>query len=114
VSEFGGGEMMSNKLIEKNRNRIKKKVFVKEKIKNIRNNSMSHNLDIKSRPSLLADFIGKSKKNDHGFLLSSLNDKDPNAIKIKIYFFSSSNMIEINISKKHIVYDVMRHIMTLY
>jgi hypothetical protein len=35
-------------------------------------------------------------------------------MKTKIYFFSTPLFIEIHISKKHMVNDVIRHIMTLY
>jgi hypothetical protein len=35
-------------------------------------------------------------------------------MKTKIFFFSTPLFIEIHISRKHIVNDVIRHIMTLY
>lgn len=47
-------------------------------------------------------------------MLNTPNEKDPNSIKTKIYFFSTSRFIEIHISKKDLVFDVIRHIITLY
>lgn len=54
---------MNNKLYERNLNRMKKKVFVKERV-NVVKNRFTMNIERDSRPSMLADFIGKSKKND--------------------------------------------------
>jgi hypothetical protein len=102
---------MNNKLYE--RNRIKKKVFVKERV-NVVKNRFTMDVNRESKPSLLADFIGKSKKNDQGFMLNTPNEKDPNSIKTKIYFFSTPRNFEIHISKKDSVFDVIRHIITLY
>lgn len=48
------------------------------------------------------------------WLLISPPDKDPNSIKITIYFFSTPTSIQIHISKKHLVSDVIKHIITLY
>ena len=47
-------------------------------------------------------------------MLNTPNEKDPNSIKTKIYFFSTSKFFEIHISKKDSVFDVIRHIITLY
>lgn len=42
------------------------------------------------------------------------SNSDPNSIKTKIYFFSTPKFIEIHISKKNNVNDVIKHVLTLY
>jgi hypothetical protein len=54
---------MNNKLYERNILRMKKKVFVKERV-NVVKNRYTMNIEKQSKPSLMADFIGKGKKND--------------------------------------------------
>jgi hypothetical protein len=106
---------MTNKLFEKNKNNMRKKVFVKEKIKMpVKSGRFTCNIERTSKPSLLANFLGKSKKNDDGFMIQPPHDNDPNSIKTTIYFFSMPRYFEIQVSKKNKVYDVVRHIITLY
>ena len=42
------------------------------------------------------------------------DEKDPNFLKIKIYFFGTSENFDIYVSKKNSVFDVIRHTMTLF
>lgn len=110
---------MNNKLFERNKNSIRKRVFVKEKVivpkKLTASNRFTCNIEQRqNKPSLLSDFIGNSKKFDYGFMLHPPADKDPNSIKTKIYFFSTPKFLEIHVSRKNIVSDVIRHILTMY
>ncbi len=47
-------------------------------------------------------------------MLPVLDEKDPLYLKTKIYFFGTADNIEIYISKKNNVEDVIKHIITLY
>jgi len=108
--------LMTNQLFEQNFKKLKKRVFVKEKLSvPVRKQRFTQNIERLSKPSLLADFIKKGKKNqDQGFMLNVPNEKDPDYLSMKIYFFGTPENFEINISKKNKVIDVIRHIMTLY
>ena len=47
-------------------------------------------------------------------MLNPPEEGDPNFVSTKIYFFNTPRMCEVRISKKHLVGDVIKHIMTLY
>lgn len=52
--------------------------------------------------------------NDDDFVISPPERRDPNYMAIKIYFFSKPDKLEIQISKKNLVADVINHILTMY
>ncbi len=62
----------------------------------------------------MGKFVEKSKNMENEFLIPAPNDTDPQSIKIKIYFFSTPSNIEVHVSKKSIIGDLIKHIMTLY
>ena len=106
--------IINNKILENNIDKLRKKVFVKEKIK-AKSNKVPKTDEIKpAMTSQLSDFIVNSRESESDFLLTQPSDNDPNCIKIKIWFFSEPKGIDIQISKKNKVDDVIKHIMTLY
>lgn len=54
----------------------------------------------------------QKKKDD--FLLPTPSEGDIKGIKIRIYLFSTPKFININIYKKSLVGEVVKHVMTLY
>jgi hypothetical protein len=46
-------------------------------------------------------------------LLPPPPEKDKNSVKMKVYLFGTPKFLEIHISKRDLVGDVKRHVMTL-
>jgi len=67
-----------------------------------------------TRVSALSEMLLNSQGNENDFLLPPPSEKDPDFLKLKVYFFSTPKCLDLRILKTNIVIDVISHIMTLY
>jgi hypothetical protein len=105
-------KIINNRMIESNYGAIKKRIFVKEKYLEDSVQGGAH--DMQGRVSMMSKFISQNIDLENDFLIPAPHDNNSLSIKIKIYFFSTPNHIKIHVTKKNIISDIIRHIMTLY
>lgn len=104
-------KIINNRMIDANYGAIKKRIFVKEKYLE---DNMQGGAYPQGRVSMMSRFISQQNTDrESDFLIPSPPDNSL-SIKIKIYFFSTPNHIEIHVAKKNSISDIIRHIMTLY
>lgn len=113
-SKEGGdeGDFLQRRAIENvNGFQLKKKLFVRERLVQETINNVPK---LTGHPSVMSEQMLNQQGSDNDFIIAPPADSDPSSVKTRIYFFSTPKFIEIQISKKNKVEDVIKHIITLY